>query len=157
MFRNIKIHSPSSFNNSQIESLRDGVTSVLPVAVLLPLWQNCSNVRSEDTHIMTWSWVSVILVTQSQQWRITENVSQQDRNGGKSELKEHDGSGKDQSDKNCPLKVKFHNKKRSHTICWPNKTSLISNSHFSLSPYKIYPLFPFYSSDWPKSLQHSHM
>jgi len=46
MFRNMKIHSPSSFNNFQIESLRVAVTLILPVAVLLPLPQNCSNVRS---------------------------------------------------------------------------------------------------------------
>lgn len=157
MCRNMKIHSQSSFDNSQIESLRGAVTSILLVAVLLPLPQNCSNIRSEDTHIMTWSWVPVILVIQSQQWRIIENVSQQDKKGGKSELKEHDGSGRVQSDKNFPLKVKFHNKKCFHTTCWPNKTCLISNSHFSLSPYKIYPLFPFCSFDWPKSLQHSHM
>jgi len=117
MFRNKKIHSPSSFDNSQIESLREEVTSILPVAVLLPLPQNCSNIRSEDSHITTWPWVPAILVTQSQQWRITENVSQQDRKGGKSELKEHNGSERVQSDKNCPLKVKFHNKKCFHTIC----------------------------------------
>jgi len=49
----MKIHSSSSFDNSQIESLRKAVTSILPVAVLLPLPQNCSNIKIEDGHIMT--------------------------------------------------------------------------------------------------------
>ena len=101
MFRNTKTHSPSSFDSSRIESLRDVVTSVLPVAALLPLPQNCSNIWTADSCNTTWSRAPMILVTLSK-WTI-KNLSQHE--GGDGGSKECDGSGRVQSDKNCPLKI----------------------------------------------------
>lgn len=155
MFRNMKIHSPSSFNNSQIESVRETVTSILTVDVLLPLPKNCSNIRSEDSYNMAWSWDPVILVILSQQWRIIENVSKMDRKGSNSELKEHNGSGRVQSNKNYPLTVLQQETFSHHLLTLQDlshfKLSLPNTSIQNLSSLPLPQLL------LAKSLQHSHI